>query len=183
MGRSKTISSVGYHPPQERNSYMNDYTVKTGTMDIIRIKGDSPSECFENMSVLDKACFGTDGWSAHSFFAEACQPDGIVLAAYCDNVFAGLFVGFTASDTGEILSLAVSPEFRRKGIAQALLSEFLKLIPDEIETVALEVRQSNTAAIALYKSFGFERAGVRKRFYRDPVEDADIMVLNRRGAQ
>ena len=149
---------------------------RADAMDIIRIKGDSPSECFEKMSDLDKACFGDDGWSAQSFFAEVCQPDGIVLAAYCDNVFAGLFVGFTASDTGEVLSVAVSPEFRGKGIAKALLSEFFSLIPDETETIALEVRQSNTAAISLYESFGFEKAGVRKRFYRDPVEDADIMV-------
>ena len=145
-------------------------------MEIIRIKGDSPPGVFKALSALDMSCFGVDGWSAEAFFGEACQPDGIVLAAYCDGDFAGLFAGFTASDTGEILSVAVSPKFRRKGIARALLSEFLSLVPDEVETIALEVRQSNAAAIALYESFGFVKEGTRKRFYRDPTEDADIMV-------
>ena len=90
----------------------------------------------------------------------------------------GAIAGFTASDTGEILTVATAPEYRRQGIARTLLTEFLRLIPDETENIALEVRQSNSAAIALYEQFGFEKKGVRKRFYRSPVEDADVMVKN-----
>ena len=91
---------------------------------------------------------------------------------------AGVFAGFTASDTGEVLTVATAPEYRRMGAARALLGEFLANVPEEVETVALEVRQSNAAAIALYESFGFVKEGTRKRFYRDPVEDADILVKN-----
>ena len=128
------------------------------------------------MSALDKICVGADGWSAQDFLDEAAKEGGIVLAALDGDRIIGAVAGFTASDTGEILTVATAPEYRRKGIARKLLTEFFILIPDETETIALEVRQSNTAAIALYESFGFEKAGVRKRFYRDPVEDADIMV-------
>lgn len=146
-------------------------------MEIIRLGGNSPGDIFEAMSALDKSCFGPEGWSADAFREEACQPGGIVLAAFCNGVFAGLFAGFTASDTGEILSVATVPEYRGKGVARALLTEFFRLVPDEAESIALEVRQSNDAAIALYRSFGFEKAGVRKRFYTFPaVEDADVMV-------
>lgn len=146
-------------------------------MEIIRVKGDASPELFEAMSALDKSCFGPEGWSANAFLEEACLPEGIVLAAFCEGAFAGLFAGFTASDTGEILTVATVPEYRRQGVARALLTEFFRLVPDETENIALEVRQSNTAAIALYESFGFEKAGVRKRFYTFPkVEDADVMV-------
>ena len=147
-------------------------------MDIIRIKGDSPSECFEKLSALDRLCVGTDGWSARDFLDEAAKDGGIVIAMLDGERIIGAVAGFTASDTGEILTVATSPEYRRQGIARKLLERFFELIPDEVENIALEVRQSNTAAIALYKSFGFEKAGVRKRFYRDPVEDADVMVVN-----
>ena len=149
---------------------------RADAMEIIRVKGDSPPEVFEKMSAIDIACIGSEGWSAEAFFGEACQPDGIVLAAFMDEVMAGILVGFTASDTGEILSVATAPKFRRKGIARALMTEFFRLVPAETENIALEVRQSNVSAIKLYESFGFEKAGVRKRLYRDPLEDADVMV-------
>ena len=148
---------------------MKDYVIKA-------INAAFPRTVFDDLSALDKICVGADGWSAQDFLDEAAKECGIVLAALDGDRIIGAVAGFTASDTGEILTVATAPEYRRKGIAKALLSEFFSLIPDETETIALEVRQSNTAAIALYESFGFEKAGVRKRFYRDPVEDADIMV-------
>ena len=154
---------------RERNDYMKDYVIKA-------INADFSRTVFDDLSALDKICVGADGWSAQDFLDEAAKEGGIVLAALDGDRIIGAVAGFTASDTGEILTVATAPEYRRKGIARKLLTEFFSLIPDETETIALEVRQSNTAAIALYESFGFEKAGVRKRFYRDPVEDADIMV-------
>ncbi|HOC33730.1 MAG TPA: ribosomal protein S18-alanine N-acetyltransferase [Ruminococcus flavefaciens] len=148
---------------------MKDYVIKA-------INAAFPRTVFADLSALDKICVGADGWSAQDFLDEAAKEGGIVLAALDETRIIGAVAGFTASDTGEILTVATAPEYRRKGIARKLLTEFFSLIPDETETIALEVRQSNTAAIALYESFGFEKAGVRKRFYRDPVEDADIMV-------
>ena len=75
--------------------------------------------------------------------------------------------------------MATAPEYRRMGVARMLMVTFLAMIPEDVENIALEVRCSNIAAISLYESFGFVKAGVRKRFYHDPVEDADVMVLNR----
>ena len=48
-----------------------------------------------------------------------------------------------------------------------------------IALVSLEVRESNVAAISLYKKFGFEITGTRKRFYKAPVEDALVMISRR----
>ena len=131
---------------------------------------------YDELSALDKLCVGAEGWSSEDFRSEAQKNGGIVLAAYDGDRLAGLIAGFTAADTGEILTVGTAPEYRRKGAARALLTEFFRLLPDEVENIALEVRQSNTAAIELYKSFGFEKAGVRKKFYTAPVEDADVMV-------
>ena len=134
---------------------------------------------YDELSALDKQCVGSEGWSAEDFRSEAAKSGGIVLAAYDGDRLAGLIAGFTAADTGEILTVATAPEYRRMGVARTLMKSFLAAIPEDVENIALEVRSSNYAAIALYESFGFVKAGVRKRFYRDPVEDADVMVLNR----
>jgi len=131
---------------------------------------------YDELSELDKLCVGADGWSADSFREEAQRPESIILTAYDGDTLAGMIAGFTAADTGEILTVCTAPQYRRQGVARMLMETFLTSVPDSVESIALEVRQSNTAAIELYKSFGFEKAGVRKRFYRNPAEDADVMV-------
>ena len=141
-----------------------------------RVTPDMPERIFEELSVLDKVCVGAEGWSAKSFREQTETSGGIVLAAFSGDTTVGLVAGFTASDTGEILTVSVAPEFRRQGIARRLMEAFFELIPDETENIALEVRSSNAPAIGLYREFGFEKAGVRKNFYTCPVEDADVMV-------
>ena len=148
---------------------MNDNNLK-------RITAISQQSLFEGLSELDKLSVGADGWSARDFYDEAAKDGGIVLAMLDGNKVIGAIAGFTASNTGEILTVAVSPEYRRQGIADKLMDRFFSLLPDDVDNIALEVRQSNNAAISLYEKYGFEKMGVRRRFYRDPVEDADIMV-------
>jgi ribosomal-protein-alanine N-acetyltransferase len=72
------------------------------------------------------------------------------------------------------MNIAVDPALRRRGIATALLEKMLERAgPDESYT--LEVRPSNTVAIALYERFGFRASGTRRRYYQDTGEDAVIM--------
>jgi len=77
-----------------------------------------------------------------------------------------------APDEREILNLAVDPAERRKGIAGRLLSEVLAVAKG---TWFLEVRASNAAALQLYESAGFHRAGRRRNYYYEPAEDAIVM--------
>ncbi|MGT2933778.1 ribosomal protein S18-alanine N-acetyltransferase [Streptococcus catagoni] len=70
----------------------------------------------------------------------------------------------------EITNLAVCKAFQGKGIASSLL----QMIDDDLP-LFLEVRESNTAARALYQKFAFKVIGKRKNYYRDPIEDALIM--------
>ena len=80
-------------------------------------------------------------------------------------------------DEGYITNVAVFPQYRKKGIATALIKRVFELAQEKkLAFVSLEVRLSNSAAIALYEKAGFKEEGRRKSFYRNPREDALIMT-------
>lgn len=76
---------------------------------------------------------------------------------------------------GYVTNIAVLPQFRKQGIAKALL-EYVILQNSNLEFISLEVRVSNSNAISLYEKFNFKNVGLRKRFYTNPIEDAIIMT-------
>ena len=91
--------------------------------------------------------------------------------------------GFAAfwivSDEIHLHNIAVRPDLRRRGYATALLRDMLQTAREcSVKTVWLEVRNSNRAALGLYRSLGFEQAGVRAGYYADTLEDAVIMALH-----
>lgn len=76
-----------------------------------------------------------------------------------------------------IVTLGVREAYRRQGIGEWLLIAAIEeALASNQETVTLEVRRSNAAAQALYEKYGFERVGVRPRYYSDNGEDAVIMT-------
>jgi ribosomal-protein-alanine N-acetyltransferase len=78
-----------------------------------------------------------------------------------------------------ILNVAVLPVHRRLGIARKMMEDALRLAREaRALEIFLEVRISNTAAIALYRSFGFVQVGLRKKYYDKPIEDALVFVLS-----
>src|ERR1700747_790592 len=78
----------------------------------------------------------------------------------------------------EILDVAVPTRHRRKGYARLLLKNFLALAQKRgTSEILLEVRESNVAALALYREFGFQAAGRRPNYYRDPLEAALLLRL------
>lgn len=82
-----------------------------------------------------------------------------------------------APPEGELVNLAVHPSHRRQGLGGAVLDALLAESDRRgLERISLEVRVSNIPAIALYRTRGFAVAGVRRRFYTAPVEDAYVMV-------
>lgn len=143
--------------------------------EIRRITADADDAVYSRLSQLDKECVGAEGWSEGSFRSECEKTCGIVLAAFSGSDIVGLLSGYFASGEGDITSVAVSPAHRRKGIADRLMAEFEALLPEDTESIFLEVRQSNSGAAALYEKHGFKRISVRKRFYTDPTEDAIVM--------
>ena len=82
-------------------------------------------------------------------------------------------------DEADITNVAVAKNMRQKGIARELLNRLLALAGEkEIHSIFLEVRASNVPAITLYTHAGFEKCGLRKKYYQEPTEDAFIMVWN-----
>ena len=75
--------------------------------------------------------------------------------------------------------MAVDKTYRQQGAARGLLKEGLRLCKERsVESVLLEVRESNIPAIRLYEKTGFARIGKRKKYYKEPVEDAILMQLD-----
>lgn len=95
----------------------------------------------------------------------------------CDDKVAGYIGVYVVLESCYVNNIAVFPEYRRKGVGTALL-KMAMLTADAMGTdfISLEVRKSNTEAISLYESLGFEEMGLRKNFYRHPTEDALIMT-------
>ncbi len=134
-------------------------------------------EHISGVALLEKECFGECAWSENSL-RESLQTDGAsFFVALCDGEIAG-YVGMnTVLDEGYITNVAVSGNFRRKGIADGLIARLDECMAQkELSFISLEVRVSNAPAISLYEKNGYKNLGVRKNFYRLPTEDAYIMT-------
>jgi ribosomal-protein-alanine N-acetyltransferase len=104
-----------------------------------------------------------------STFICLCELDGEVV---------GVLQWRQLGEEAEILDIAVPTRHRRKGYARFLLKNFLNLAQERgTREVFLEVRESNAAALALYREFGFEVSGRRPRYYREPTEAALLLHL------
>jgi ribosomal-protein-alanine N-acetyltransferase len=129
-------------------------------------------------ALLEKISFSLP-WSESMLMGELINPLSHYIAAV-DN--EGRLLGYAGLqavlDEGYIANIAVFPEWRRQGLADALINELMKFgKAQELSFLTLEVRMSNLAAISLYRKHGFSVEGRRKRYYQDPEEDAYIMTL------
>ena len=126
---------------------------------------------------IERRCFG-DPWSEASFREALGSAWTFVLVAEASRGVGGYLVGREAGGTGEVLNLAVAPEFRRRGVGEALLQAGLAAFRRSgVDEVFLEVRESNTSARALYARHGFRPVGQRSAYYRNPKEDAVVLRL------
>lgn len=126
---------------------------------------------------IERRCF-SDPWSESSFREALGSPWTFGLVAHTRNGIAGYLIGREVAGTGEVLNLAVAPDYRRRGVARALLRSGLAYLRKRrVEEVFLEVRESNQSAQALYLSSGFRPIGQRAAYYRNPKEDALVLWL------
>lgn len=125
---------------------------------------------------IEKAEFSLP-WSKKSFLSELEDENVIFLAAVEGDKTAGFGILHFYKDEGEIYNIAVSANHRRRGLGDALLAELLKIAGERgVNTVFLDVRESNTPARNLYKKHGFYDLNIRKGYYDQPKEDAVIMI-------
>lgn len=121
---------------------------------------------------------GDDPWPEFSFVRELRAPHNRYVAARADDKLVGYAgisrLGRTPPFEYEIHTIGVDPAYQGKGIGRRMMNDLLDGI-DPGSVVYLEVRTDNVPAIALYESLGFEKMGVRKRYYQASGADAYTM--------
>ena len=124
---------------------------------------------------LEDLCF-SEPWSEHALeflmsdaaLGYVCEQDGRAVA------YVGMMFAY---DEGQITNVAVHPSVRRRGVGRKLMEAIADAARERnLVQIALEVRASNDAAIKLYEQDGFVIAGRRPNFYRNPIEDAFVML-------
>jgi len=133
----------------------------------------------DGVAAIERAAF-TDPWPARAFTELLAQPHVRAFAVdQEDGRLAGYALASVAADQGEILNLAVDPLARGHGLGRRLVDALLEMFRRErVTSVFLEVRQSNEVAIRLYRRAGFRPQSSRKRYYRNPTENALTMTLS-----
>lgn len=130
-------------------------------------------EDIQRVLEIEKLSF-KDPWSRFAFESELLNIDSIFLKAMIDDDMVGYIIVRKLVDEYHILNVAVTPEERKQGVAQALLDHVVKNLSSG-KLLLLEVRKSNKAAIALYHKNGFSVLHTRKTYYSDG-EDAIVMT-------
>ena len=123
---------------------------------------------------IERRAFPTP-WSLAMFVLELSKTSGECLAALLGDQLVGYCICSRYDTVWHIMNVSVDPDFRRRGIASALLHKLIERVGDDDARFTLEVRRSNAGAMALYESHGFRAAGTRRRYYQDNGEDALIM--------
>ena len=127
------------------------------------------------LAQLEKQCF-SDPWSESAFQYELQNPLSLWLVASDGENVAGYVGSQTVMGEADMMNLAVSHAYRRKGVGEKLVLDLIQRLNDlQTHSLTLEVRVSNTPAIALYEKLGFIQVGRRPGYYRNPKEDAYIL--------
>ena len=127
------------------------------------------------IAALEKICF-SDPWSEASISSELRNPLSLWLVALDDDRVVGYVGSQSVLDGADMMNIAIDPAYRRRGVAQELVERLEMALKEKgVICLALEVRASNAAAIALYEKLSFSVIGRRPNYYRHPKEDALIM--------
>lgn len=134
-------------------------------------------EDVEDIFVIEQKCFSRP-WTKEALAAVVEDEKASYLVAVDKKTshVVGYVGAYIILDEADINQVAVLEDYRRCGIATALMQDFMQKMKERnIRAITLEARVGNKAAIALYEKIGFRTEGIRKKFYEAPVEDACIM--------
>ena len=118
-----------------------------------------------------------DAWSYRDVQDLICTEGGMCVTAVEDGKVVAYVIGRLIAPEGEIYRVAVAPHKRQRGIGYRLLDYAVKTSKGQgLERLFLEVRSKNIPAIKLYTAYGFKEIGIRKNYYKNPQDDAIIML-------
>lgn len=129
-----------------------------------------------DVAALEREIF-SDPWGEREIFGYICDPLGMCYAAVDGGRVIAYILGRTIAPEGEIYRIATKVGYRRRGIAYRLLDYAAKCERGRgLECLFLEVRSRNVPARNLYRAYGFREVGLRKNYYKDPDDDAVVML-------
>ena len=144
-------------------------------MEIRRARPDDVS----GISQIEHECF-SDPWSEKDLFGYVTTEGGMCFVACDGGAVIAYLIGRIIPPEGEIYRIAVHPSHRRRGIGYRLLDYSRKTVYGRgLETLFLEVRSKNTPARSLYRAYGFRELGIRRGYYKDPDDDAVVMLYGK----
>lgn len=134
---------------------------------------------FEQIYEIEQACFAEPYTREQLMYEFSENPLNKILVAYDENKIVGFVDYMITFNSATISQIAVLPNYRKKGLGSKLLEEMEKSFPKEIddvvETITLEVRESNINAISFYKKNGYENVVIKKHYYKNG-ENAVYMI-------
>ena len=138
---------------------------------------DARKELLPQVQRIEQQCFSLP-WT-EAMLRMQLQPDShVFLTAETEGSVVGYIGMLYVLDEGYISNVAVRPDFRRRGVAEALLRALeARARALRLSFLTLEVRAGNAAAVALYEKRGYRVVGRRKNYYEKPTEDAILMTL------
>jgi ribosomal-protein-alanine N-acetyltransferase len=129
------------------------------------------------MMALEKRAATAAHWSVEQYETAVANqaPSRVVLVIEEEAGIQGFIVGKALDEEWEVENIAVAGSARRRGLGTRLLGEFLDSARGRgAQAIFLEVRESNLAARRLHEKWAFVESGRRKRYYREPEEDAIV---------
>ncbi|HFI0595663.1 TPA: ribosomal protein S18-alanine N-acetyltransferase [Streptococcus suis] len=136
---------------------------------------DGQENLAESILAVMESVYEQSPWTLEQIASSMASQDEDYYLAYEGQELVGFLAVQTVLDEMEILQIAVKADFQRRGIASQLMAAVMDWDGD----IFLEVRESNSAAQALYIHQHFTKIGKRKDYYRHPVEDAVMMKRER----
>jgi len=117
-------------------------------------------------------------WNEEMYIHEMDLHDAFVIRKAEESEILGFMCGWTVLDEYNITNVGINPKFQKHGIAYRALSRLIEIKrATGIAFFYLEVRESNIPAISLYLKLGFKKMGLRKNYYRNPIEHGILMGL------
>lgn len=128
------------------------------------------------IAAMEAECF-SDAWGEEDILAYISSELAMCYSATDGKELIGYILGRKIPPESEIYRIAVKESHRQRGVGSRLLAYAIRCEEREgVENIFLEVREQNLAARRLYTSGGFSEIGVRKNYYKNPTDNAIIMV-------
>lgn len=132
-------------------------------------------EDVEQIAAIEEASM-PNPWKVPSYIEAINSDHAFIIVVMDGKKVAGFSVFYLTPPEAELPDIVVEKSYRGQGLGKQLLEyAAIELTSKNIDTLFLEVRESNAPARALYTKMGFEEIGKRKYFYSNPVEDAICM--------